>query len=266
MSDEGRIEVCFLGVGAAVPAPGGTNCSYLVRAAGAVLLVDCGPAVLQQLAAAGVTPGDVTHLLVTHRHGDHILGYPMFLLWWATEGRGKEPPTVVAGSTTWESLRALWDCVYGEMPPPAVAAVALPDAEPSCHALTEHITLRTWPLAHSSFAPVLGLRLEMGDRGLAFTGDTAACAGVVELARGADLLVHDAAVAATVAPARPSSRHHCTARQAGEQAQAAQARGLALVHIGPEYEGREADLVEEARTAFTGRVFAPKGGDVVTLE
>jgi ribonuclease Z len=78
--EEGRVEVTFLGVGAAVPAPGGTNCSYLVRAAGAVLLIDCGPAVLQQLAAVGVTPGDVTHLLLTHRHGDHILGYPMFLL------------------------------------------------------------------------------------------------------------------------------------------------------------------------------------------
>jgi ribonuclease BN (tRNA processing enzyme) len=55
------IEVVFLGVGAAVPMRGQTNASYLVRAGGAAVLIDCGPAVLQQLAAVGRTPGDVTH-------------------------------------------------------------------------------------------------------------------------------------------------------------------------------------------------------------
>jgi ribonuclease BN (tRNA processing enzyme) len=153
------------------------------------------------------------------------------------------------------------------MPPVAVPTLELPEGEPFCQALTGAITLRTWPLAHSSFAPVLGLRLEAQDSTLAFTGDTAACANVIELARGADLLVHDATLAATVAPPRPGgSRHHCTAREAGEQAQAAQAHRLALVHIGAEYAGRETDLVEEARTAFAGPVFAPRQGDRVKVK
>src|SRR5437879_3982771 len=142
------IEVTFLGVGAALPAPGATNSCYLVRAAGATLLIDCGPAILQQLAGASVSPGAVTHVFITHRHGDHALGYPMFLLWWALEGRHApaRAPTVVASATTWESLRALWDHAYREIPLFPIPAVELPADAPGAHTLTPQITLRTWPM------------------------------------------------------------------------------------------------------------------------
>jgi ribonuclease BN (tRNA processing enzyme) len=262
------IEVTFLGVGAALPAPGSTNSSYLVRAAGATLLIDCGPAVLQQLAAVKVSPGEVTHVFITHRHGDHALGYPMFLLWWVLEGRprGLPAPTVVASNTTWESLRALWDHSYRDLPPFSVNEIELPAEAPGTHALTPAITLHTWPMEHSTFAPVLSVRVEVGGKVLAFTGDTARCANVVELARGADLLIHDATHAATVEPKAPDgSPYHTTARDAGLYATEAGARNLALVHIGAEYDGQQAGLVEEARAVFSGHVFAPSPGEVFRL-
>ncbi|ANM30475.1 hypothetical protein ABI59_14200 [Acidobacteria bacterium Mor1] len=75
----------------------------------------------------------------------------------------------------------------------------------------------------------------------------------IALARDADLLVceapflhEDAALAA--------ERGHLTARQAGEIAQAAGARRLAPFHFSPRYTGREAELWQEAATAFQGRV------------
>jgi ribonuclease BN (tRNA processing enzyme) len=260
------MELTFLGVGAALPAPGGTNSSYLLRAAGATLLIDCGPAILQQLGRAGLSPGDVTHVFITHRHGDHALGYPMFLLWWALTGRHASPPTVVASSATWQSLRALWDHSYGDLPPFPVCDMELPAEAPSSHPLTPEITLHTWPMAHSSFAPVLGVRVEVGGKVLAFTGDTARCSSIVELARDADLLVHDANHAATVEPMVPEgSPFHATARDAGQHATQAGARNLALVHIGAEYDGRQGDLVQEARSAFAGHVFSPQAGDVFRL-
>ncbi len=260
------IEVTFLGVGAALPGPGATNSSYLVRAAGATLLIDCGPAVLQQLAAVGLSPGEVTHVFVTHRHGDHALGYPMFLLWWALNGAGLPRPTVVASAATWTSLRALWEVSYRELPSAPVQAVELPADALATHALTPAIALRTWPMVHSTFAPVLGVRVEVEGKVLAFTGDTTPCPSIVELARGADLLVHDAQHAATVEPAAPEgSPYHCTARQAGENAAAARARTLALVHVGAEYDGRHPALVEEARQAFGGHVFAPAAGQTFAL-
>jgi ribonuclease BN (tRNA processing enzyme) len=260
--------VHFLGVGAALPGPGATNSSFLVRTPEATLLIDCGPAVLGQLAAAGLSPGDVSHVFISHRHGDHALGYPMFLLWWALEGlqRGRTPPTVVASAVTWESLRALCEHSYRDLPRVPVRAVALPADAPAVHALAPGVTLRTWPMVHSTFAPVLGVRVEVEGTVLAFTADTAPCPAVGELARAADLLVHDAFHSATAAPAAPAgSPYHCTARQAGEHAAAAGARELALVHIAAEYDGQHDALVAEARAVFGGRVFAPTAGMVWTL-
>jgi ribonuclease Z len=263
------IEVTFLGVGAAIPAPGQTNCAYLVSAAGANLLIDCGPAILQQLAAAGRSPLDVTHVFVSHAHGDHHLGYPMFLLYWGLESREgppRAPPTVVASSTTWRALRVLWEHSYNDAPAYPVIPVELPTDVPAAHALTPDITLTTFPLAHSTVAPVLGVRVEVEGKVLAFTADTARCDNVVPLAQGADLLVHDARHGATVAPMRTTqSRFHCCARDAGEYANLAGAKRLALVHIGAEFAGRHGELVAEAQAAYAGEVFAPAAGEVVRL-
>jgi ribonuclease Z len=262
------IEVTFLGVGAALPYPGQTNCCFLIETGPYRILIDCGPAVLQQLASVGRTPGDITHLFVSHGHGDHALGYPMFLLWWSLEGRDQQlsAPTVAASTATWAHLRALWDHAYNDAPPLSVVAVELPAEKPHQHQLTPTINLSTWPMEHSIVSPVLSARFEVDGKVLAFTADTARCDNVLPLARDADLLVHDARYAVTVPPERTrQGRFHCSARDAGEYAAAGGVRHLALVHIGAEYEDRHADLVAEAKTMFSGNVFAPAAGEVFRL-
>jgi ribonuclease Z len=262
------IEVHYLGVGAAVPAPGETNCSFLVRAGTSSLLLDCGPAVLPQLAAAGLTPGEITRVFLTHRHGDHALGFPMFALWWSMFGQkqGLPLPTVVASTVTWPSLQVLWDNSYGEVPPPPFPRVELPPDQSSVRVLSDGVTLHTRPLPHSRFAPVLGLRVEFAGRAVVFTGDTAPSPEIAELAHAADLLVHDSAYSATIHPKYPEeSSSHCTASVAGKNAAAAGARRLALVHINADYAGRHEALVDEARAYFDGEVTAPRAGDRITI-
>ena len=261
------IRVTFLGVGAALPSPGQTNCAYLLEADGIRLLFDCGPAILQQLAAVGRTPGDITHVYVSHAHGDHALGWPMFRLWWSLEGdaTGRPAPVVVAGDATWTHLRALWDHCYGEIPGYDFREIELP-ASPHALDLVPGIRLRTFPMRHSTMFPVLGARFEIGQRIVAFTADTARCDGVFDLARGADLLVADARYALTVPPPLDDqSAYHCSSHDAGTYATLAKAQRLALVHIGAEYEGRHADLVAEAREAFAGPVSAPVAGEVIEI-
>jgi ribonuclease Z len=262
------ISVTFLGVGAALPAPGRTNSCYLIEAGDCCILFDCGPAVLQQLASIGRTPGDVTHLFVSHGHGDHALGYPMFLLWWSLMRRLQPlpAPTVVASTVTWSHLDALWKHSYGELSCFAVGRVELPVNRHHHHALTSAIGLDTWPMEHSTLAPVLSARFLIDGKVLAFTADTALCDNIQPLARNADLLVHDSNDAVTVVPQRTvPGQFHSAACEAGEQAAHAGARNLALVHIGAEYEGNHAGLVAEARTRFSGHVFAPAPGEVFRL-
>jgi ribonuclease BN (tRNA processing enzyme) len=256
--------VTFLGVGAALPAPGQTNCAFLIDLPGACLLFDCGPAILQQLAAVGRRVDEVTHVFVSHGHGDHALGWPMLMLSWKL-GKGK-PPCVIASQRTWEHLRGLWSHSYTDLPEAVIEAVGLPTDRPGKHKLLGGVSMATWPMIHSESFPVLGMRLKVGRKALAFTADTARCDSIAELAKGAHLLVQDARHAATVMPVMPiQSTWHTSARDAGEYAAAAGARRLALVHIGAEYLGREAELVAEAKGVFAGEVLAPKAGDVVEV-
>jgi ribonuclease Z len=263
------IEVTVLGSGAALPIPGQTNAAYIVRAGAVRLLVDCGPAILQQLAAVGLAPGDVTHLFVTHRHGDHTLGYPLFLLWWLTRRLAPDTiPLTITGETTWGSLETLLEYSFGDVDLRIGTAPrrVIPDRESTVLTLDGGVTLRTWPMEHTDFAPGLGLRVEYAGRVVAFTGDTAPCSNVVPLARGADLLFHEASYCATLDPELHDGLHgHTTAGGAGRGAAAAGVPRLALVHLSAHYEGRQDALIAEAAREFPGEVTTPTAGAVYVL-
>jgi ribonuclease Z len=263
------VEVVFLGTGAAVPSKGETNASYLVKAGEVALLIDCGPAILQQLAMVDRTPGDITHIFITHRHGDHTLGYPLFLLWWLMHPPGPKPlPTTIASDVTWESLQALTAASYGELLDSLNAAprVMLPARDSGSWRLNDTITLHACPLAHSEFAPVLGVRVQIGDTVLAFTGDTGPCENIISLARDADLLVHDATFSESIETQYAGGAYgHCTAAIAGRNAAAARVKHLVLTHIAPQYHGKHAQLIEEASREFDGLVSIPEAGDAYSF-
>ena len=264
------VEVLFLGVGAALPMTGQTNSSYLVRTDDACILIDCGPAIMQQLAAVGVSPGEITHIFLTHRHGDHILGYPMLMLWWTISAPpGAQCPTVIAGEITFKSLDLLVAGVFGghiaELADHATR-VALPDTQPASLQLTTLVNLQTQPMNHAAFAPDIGVRLEVAGKVLAFTGDTSPTENIVILARDADLLVHDSTYSATLNPDYAAGVFgHSTAQISGRNASASNTLHLALVHIDAIYEGKQQVLLQEAQHEFNGRVSIPVAGTLYTF-
>lgn len=267
------IEVIFLGVGAAVPMRGQTNSSYLIRIANERILVDCGPAILQQLDAAAISPAEITHVYFTHRHGDHALGYPMLMLWYEIcPDPTVRAPVLIASEPTFHALDTLMATVYGAMEGVTESAprMTVPQFEPGHAHIHPNIMLRTFPMKHSDFAPVLGLRIEtrnqFGNHVVALTGDTQPNENIAALAQDADLLIHEAAYCTTLNPEFVDGAYgHSTAQIAGRNANAARARKLALVHIDAIYEGQVPVLVEEAQREFDGRVFAPVKGLSVTI-
>jgi ribonuclease Z len=78
--------------------------------------------------------------------------------------------------------------------------------------------------------------------------DTAPCDGSLELAKEADLLVHEATYGSADAALAPD-RLHSTPTQAAEVARQAGARRLAITHFSPRYQDAE-PLAEEARRLF----------------
>ncbi len=85
-------------------------------------------------------------------------------------------------------------------------------------------------------------------RSFAYVTDTAPCAGGIELARGADLVIHEATYTQEDADRLPK-RRHSTATGAATVARDAGARRLFLTHFSPRYQSA-GPLVEEARAIF----------------
>jgi ribonuclease BN (tRNA processing enzyme) len=100
-------------------------------------------------------------------------------------------------------------------------------------------------MAHS--VPTIGVRVEAGGGVLAYSADTGPAEEIVELSRGADLLIAEATWQEN-GEARPPI--HMTAREAGEVAERAGLGELMLTHIRP-YLDRDRSR-EEAAGAFAG--------------
>jgi ribonuclease Z len=81
---------------------------------------------------------------------------------------------------------------------------------------------------------------------------------IVNLARHSDVLFIEAAFMHSERE-RAASKHHLTARQAGEIAALAGARQFTILHFSPRYEGRETELTREAREAYE-RTLTDMGG------
>jgi ribonuclease Z len=97
---------------------------------------------------------------------------------------------------------------------------------------------------------------EVPGRKVVYSGDTAKCDNMIENAEGADLLIHEATCMHEMIEDR---KGHTSALQAGEIAEEAGVERLVLTHISRRYQGREEELVEEAREIFEASELAVDG-------
>lgn len=71
-----KLKIKFLGTGNAVPTEMRNHTGILVSFANETILIDCGEGIQRQLKIAKISPNRINKILITHWHGDHILGLP----------------------------------------------------------------------------------------------------------------------------------------------------------------------------------------------
>ncbi|MFI2780318.1 MBL fold metallo-hydrolase [Streptomyces sp. ALB3] len=109
------------------------------------------------------------------------------------------------------------------------------------------LTLTSREVAHG--IPAFAVRVEAGDGSLVYSGDTAPCASLVELAAGCDVLLCEAGNAQV--PTEGAQVHH-TPEDAGNTAAEAGARRLIVTHVSRFLTPRQATARAAAR--FDGPV------------
>jgi ribonuclease BN (tRNA processing enzyme) len=114
------------------------------------------------------------------------------------------------------------------------------------------------PVVHP--VPAYAMRLEHAGQVLVYSGDSAATPALVDLARGAELFLCEAAFV----DGEPNpAGHHLTGREAGEHAAAAGVKQLMLTHILPWVD--PAVQHAAARSAFSGPIGLARPGAVIEL-
>lgn len=70
------MQIIFLGTSCAVPTKTRNHSSFFLSYGSEGILFDCGEGTQRQLKIAGIKPTKITKVLISHWHGDHVLGLP----------------------------------------------------------------------------------------------------------------------------------------------------------------------------------------------
>jgi ribonuclease Z len=245
--------VIILGSAAAVSDAEHDNTHFIIQGEGSPILIDCGSNPLGKLHKLGINDETMQDVILTHFHPDHVSGFPnMLMQLWLL---GRQMPLRIYGLNHCINriedmmLMFAWDTWPNFFPVPQYRILERPNA-PVLE--NDDFRITAWPTKH--FIPTIGLRIENKKTGkvLAYSCDTEPIPAIVELAQGADLLIHEAA---------GKGFGHSSARQAGVMATAAGAKSLYLIH----YQVWNTDptpLVAEARETFEGPVILSQDFDV----
>jgi ribonuclease Z len=245
------LRLIFLGTAHAVPDETHDNTSLAINAGERSLLVDVTGNAVVRLQQAGIDLFRVTDIFLTHFHPDHVGGLPSLLMSMWLLGR-QEPLNIYGLEHTLERVKQLmnlydWDQWAGFFP---LHFYSLPKERLHPALQYDEIRVYTSPVDH--MIPAIGLRVESTHTGkiLAYSGDTGPCAAVVELAKNADYLIHEAS---------GGYNGHSSATQAGGIAARASVANLYLVHTDPD----EGSLESKAQKKFPGQVI--RAEDFMTI-
>lgn len=78
------------------------------------ILIDVPPTALLSLRNIGVSPKDISTILITHLHGDHVFGFPFLILErkWISDREGSAPLRVIGAPGVREMLCELCELAY----------------------------------------------------------------------------------------------------------------------------------------------------------
>lgn len=238
-------KIIVLGSANAVPDAQHANTHLLLLAGERTVLIDCTGNSQERFARAGVDPLQLTDILMTHFHPDHVSGIPGLLLDLWLLGR-KAPLHLYGLQDTVLRMKGMldlyqWDTFPNFYP---LEFHVLPDVERTLVLQDSDLRISASPVQH--MIPTLGLRFEFLGSGkcAAYSCDTEPCASVVHLAQDADLLIHEAT---------GPFKGHTSPRQAGEIAAQASAAALVLIHYPPQDPALNT-FVNQAQQTYAGPV------------
>ena len=204
------MHVIVTGVGARVYAQNDGGSGVLIVIDGDVLQFDMGPLTVDRMAEAGVHPNAVDYLFISHLHMDHISDFVRFISLNTTTGGNARVLGPLGTSAMADGANRMLTADSGMLSRLTTMSADYVVEELTKGGVvveTEKFTVTVAPTAHfdirgpHSFA----YRVDSDYGSVVVSGDTVPSLNVVELAKGADLLVHEAVFDRSMLPEKELS-------------------------------------------------------------
>src|SRR6185369_7606092 len=253
-SDSQKTRLILLGTGGGprLTKGGRSKSATLIVAKGVPYVVDCGEGVSRQLVEAGVQLNTLRNVLITHHHSDHNLdfGNLIYNAWISglnTSINAYGPPPIRA------MVKANWELNKFDIET-RIADEGRPDlrrmvnvhefTRPGMVLQNQDLKVTATRVRHPPITQAYAYRFDAADRSIVISGDTAYSPELIELARGADVLVHEVmdragieSILRNVINATTLREHliasHTLEEEVGKVAAAAGVKILVLSHLVP---------------------------------
>ena len=284
LQDAKGTKLVMLGT-AAGPVPGRTRkmTSHVMLSNGAAYVLDCGLGVTDRFAETGIPFSALRSIFITHHHFDHNVEYgPLLSIGWvqgmplSVQAYGP-PPLKQMTADYIRSMRTTIDFWAEDLKMKPLETIDVSEVARAGSVMQDdNVKVSSVVVQHPPVKPAFGYRFDFHDRSIAFSGDTTPIEAVAQLAKGADILVHEAMyipavksyVEAQIAKGRPVSveafmahmkADHSPVEDVGRIAAEAGVKTLVLSHLTPAIDSISDDMWRApAAKYFNGEIVIAK--------
>ena len=282
------MQIVFLGTACMVPTKERNHSSVLLSYKTEGILFDCGEGTQRQMKKAGIRPTKVTKILISHWHGDHVLGIPGLL---QTLGASEYNQTleIYGPPGTKKHIQAMFEAFVFDRPfNMKITEISggkffenkdfVLEAQPLTHGIktlgfsfTEKDKRRVdmkkakkhgltegpsiGKLQSGQVVTIKGKKIMPDDvssiekgRKVSIISDTVVCDNCFKLAQDADLLISEACYTSELEN-KAKEYKHMTAKGAGLVASQSNAKKLVITHFSARYKNA-LDLQKDAQSVF----------------
>ena len=288
------IKITFLGTSDAVPTAERNHTSLLLTYGGENVMIDCGEGTQRQIRKAGLNPCKITRLLISHWHGDHVLGIPGLLQTLSLSGYNKTLH-VYGPEGTKKSMKEILK-IFGftgecKMKVEEVSGKFLDEKDFSLEAkpMTHNVPCNAYSFTKKGRlridktalkktglpnGPLLkdlkqGKNVSFGgkkysaknltfmdeDKKISFILDTTFNSRILSFVRNSDLMISESSFADDLKE-KAREYGHMTATQVAKTAGKGDVGKLALIHVSQRYDGKRKEILSEAKKFHKNTVIA----------
>lgn len=225
------------------------------------VLVDCGTNLVGSLIRNNIDPVNITHIIVTHSHGDHISGLPTYLFYRlliapGIFGKEVKPLKIVGTKNTLDNVKEYIKSSYGTLVDNPM--LNFTEINASGNYFVNSIKFSFFSTKH--VPETVGFYVNISNKLLVYSSDTGISERIIKYAENADVLIHD-----VVGTSKYSmlSESHTLCNEISPLLSKYHVKHFYPVHRLSIYKKNYVEYLCELKSNYNGFISVPEDGDVI---